>query len=199
MPNRGKYKYADPAISDSYKEKKLDGEFINQVNYLATRLKYQASELKDIVKVRNNPQMYPDRYYEMKGQDISEAAFKNDLSIFNTTDSGEKLTLAQFNKIIKANWDTYSYATTLFADQISGLSDLPKFTENEVISHNRFMQIMDNYNKINDYLNRNWNKYFDGSGYCILSCQVACQAACQLGCQSCQYNTCHNQNCGGWS
>lgn len=199
MPNRGKYKYADPAISDSYKEKKLDGEFVNQVNYLATRLKYQASELKDIVKVRNNPQMYPDRYYEMKGQDISEAAFKNDLSIFNTTDSGEKLTLAQFNKIIKANWDTYSYATTLFADQISGLNDLPKFTENEVISHNRFMQIMDNYNKINDYLNRNWNKYFDGSGYCILSCQVACQAACQLGCQSCQYNTCHNQNCGGWS
>jgi len=199
MPNRGKYKYADPAISDSYKEKKLDGEFVNQVNYLATRLKYQASELKDIVKVRNNPQMYPDRYYEMKGQDISEAAFKNDLSIFNTTDGGEKLTLAQFNKIIKANWDTYSYATTLFADQISGLSDLPKFTENEVISHNRFMQIMDNYNKINDYLNRNWNKYFDGSGYCILSCQVACQAACQLGCQSCQYNTCHNQNCGGWS
>lgn len=199
MPNRGKYKYADPAISESYKEKKLDGEFVNQVNYLATRLKYQASELKDIVKVRNNPQMYPDRYYEMKGQDISEAAFKNDLSIFNTTDSGEKLTLAQFNKIIKANWDTYSYATTLFADQISGLSDLPKFTENEVLSHNRFMQIMDNYNKINDYLNRNWNKYFDGSGYCILSCQVACQAACQLGCQSCQYNTCHNQNCGGWS
>lgn len=199
MPNRGKYKYADPAISDSYKEKKLDGEFVNQVNYLATRLKYQASELKDIVKVRNNPQMYPDRYYEMKGQDISEAAFKNDLSIFNTTDSGEKLTLAQFNKIIKANWDTYSYATTLFSDQISGLSDLPKFTENEVLSHNRFMQIMDNYNKINDYLNRNWNKYFDGSGYCILSCQVACQATCQLGCQSCQYNTCHNQNCGGWS
>jgi hypothetical protein len=199
MPNRGKYKYADPAISDSYKEKKLDGEFVNQVNYLATRLKYQASELKDIVKVRNNPQMYPDRYYEMKGQDISEAAFKNDLSIFNTTDSGEKLTLDQFNKIIKANWDTYSYASTLFADQISGLSDLPKFTENEVLSHNRFMQIMDNYNKINDYLNRNWNKYFDGSGYCILSCQVACQAACQLGCQSCQYNTCHNQNCGGWS
>ena len=199
MPNRGKYKYADPAISESYKENKLDSEFVNQVNYLATRLKYQASELKDIVKVRNNPQMYPDRYYEMKGQDISEAAFKNDLSIFNTTDSGEKLTLAQFNKIIKANWDTYSYATTLFSDQISGLSDLPKFTENEVLSHNRFMQIMDNYNKINDYLNRNWNKYFDGSGYCILSCQVACQAACQLGCQSCQYNTCHNQNCGGWS
>lgn len=199
MPNRGKYKYADPAISDSYKEKKLDGEFVNQVNYLATRLKYQASELKDIVKVRNNPQMYPDRYYEMKGQDISEAAFKNDLSIFNTTDSGEKLTLDQFNKIIKANWDTYSYASTLFADQIQGVKDLPKFTENEVLSHNRFMQIMDNYNKINDYLNRNWNKYFDGSGYCILSCQVACQAACQLGCQSCQYNTCHNQNCGGWS
>lgn len=199
MPNRGKYKYAEPAISDSYKEKKLDGEFVNQVNYLATRLKYQASELKDIVKVRNNPQMYPDRYYEMKGQDISEAAFKNDLSIFNTTDSGEKLTLAQFNKIIKANWDTYSYASTLFADQIQGVRDLPKFTENEVLSHNRFMQIMDNYNKINDYLNRNWNKYFDGSGYCILSCQVACQAACQLGCQSCQYNTCHNQNCGGWS
>ena len=199
MPNRGKYKYADPAISDSYKEKKLDGEFVNQVNYLATRLKYQASELKDIVKVRNNPQMYPDRYYEMKGQDISEAAFKNDLSIFNTTDSGEKLTLAQFNKIIKANWDTYSYASTLFADQIQGIKDLPKFTENEVLSHNRFMQIMDNYNKINDYLNRNWNKYFDGSGYCILSCHVAWQAACQLGCQSCQYNTCHNQNCGGWA
>ena len=55
------------------------------------------------------------------------------------------------------------------------------------------------FRKTNTYLNNNWGRYFDGSGYCVMSCQVACQAACQLACQSCQYNTCHNQNCGGWS
>ena len=49
------------------------------------------------------------------------------------------------------------------------------------------------------------SQYFDGlngcwdSNLCALSCQVSCQQACQLGCQSCQYDTCHNQNCGGWS
>lgn len=199
MPNRGKYSYTDPAVSEEYKEKPLDKEFINQVNYLATRLKYQVSELKDIVKVRNNPQMFPDRYYEMKGQNITEKLFKEDMSIINTTDTDEKLTLDQFNKLIKANWDAYNYAHTLFEDEIPGVEDIPKFAATELLTHRKFTDIIENYNKINNYLNRNWNKYFDGSGYCILSCQVACQATCQLGCQSCQYNTCHNQNCGGWS
>lgn len=199
MPNRGKYSYTDPAVSEEYKEKPLDKEFINQVNYLATRLKYQVSELKDIVKVRNNPQMFPDRYYEMKGQNITEKLFKEDMSIINTTDTDEKLTLDQFNKLIKANWDAYNYAHTLFEDEIPDVEDIPKFAVTELLTHRKFTDIIENYNKINNYLNRNWNKYFDGSGYCILSCQVACQATCQLGCQSCQYNTCHNQNCGGWS
>lgn len=199
MPNRGKYSYTDPAVSEEYKEKPLDKEFINQVNYLATRLKYQVSELKDIVKVRNNPQMFPDRYYEMKGQNITEKLFKEDMSIINTTDTDEKLTLDQFNKLIKANWDAYNYAHTLFEDEIPDVEDIPKFAATELLTHHKFTDIIENYNKINNYLNRNWNKYFDGSGYCILSCQVACQATCQLGCQSCQYNTCHNQNCGGWS
>ena len=199
MPNRGKYSYTDPAVSEEYKEKPLDKEFINQVNYLATRLKYQVSELKDIVEVRNNPQMFPDRYYEMKGQNITEKLFKEDMSIINTTDTDEKLTLDQFNKLIKANWDAYNYAHTLFEDEIPDVEDIPKFAATELLTHRKFTDIIENYNKINNYLNRNWNKYFDGSGYCILSCQVACQATCQLGCQSCQYNTCHNQNCGGWS
>jgi hypothetical protein len=199
MPNRGKYSYTDPAVSEEYKEKPLDKEFINQVNYLATRLKYQVSELKDIVKVRNNPQMFPDRYYEMKGQNITEKLFKEDMSIINTTDTDEKLTLDQFNKLIKANWDAYNYAHTLFEDEIPDVEDIPKFAATELLTHRKFTDIIENYNKINNYLNRNWNKYFDASGYCILSCQVACQATCQLGCQSCQYNTCHNQNCGGWS
>lgn len=199
MPNRGKYSYTDPAVSEEYKENPLDKEFINQVNYLATRLKYQVSELKDIVKVRNNPQMFPDRYYEMKGQNITEKLFKEDMSIINTTDTDEKLTLDQFNKLIKANWDAYNYAHTLFEDEIPDVEDIPKFAATELLTHRKFTDIIENYNKINNYLNRNWNKYFDGSGYCILSCQVACQATCQLGCQSCQYNTCHNQNCGGWS
>ena len=199
MPNRGKYSYTDPAVSEEYKEKPLDKEFVNQVNYLATRLKYQVSELKDIVKVRNNPQMFPDRYYEMKGQNITEKGFKEDMSIINTTDTDEKLTLDQFNKLIKANWDAYNYAHMLFEDEIPGVEDIPKFTETELLTHRKFMDVIENYNKINNYLNRNWNKYFGGSGCCILSCQVACQATCQLGCQSCQYNTCHNQNCGGWS
>lgn len=199
MPNRGKYSYTDPAVSEEYKENPLDKEFINQVNYLATRLKYQVSELKDIVKVRNNPQMFPDRYYEMKGQNITEELFKEDMSIINTTDTDEKLTLDQFNKLIKANWDAYNYAHTLFENEIPDVEDIPKFAATELLTHRKFTDIIENYNKINNYLNRNWNKYFDGSGYCILSCQVACQATCQLGCQSCQYNTCHNQNCGGWS
>ena len=199
MPNRGKYSYTDPAVSEEYKENPLDKEFVNQVNYLATRLKYQVSELKDIVKVRNNPQMFPDRYYEMKGQNITEKLFKEDMSIINTTDTDEKLTLDQFNKLIKANWDAYNYAHTLFEDEIPDVEDIPKFAATELLTHRKFTDIIENYNKINNYLNRNWNKYFDGSGYCILSCQVACQATCQLGCQSCQYNTCHNQNCGGWS
>lgn len=199
MPNRGKYSYIDPTVDEGYKEKPLDKEFVNQVNYLATRLKYQVSELKDIVNVRNNPQVFPDRYYEMKGQNLTEKLFKEDMSIINTTDTDEKMTLDQFNKLIKANWDAYNYAHMLFENEIPDVTDIPKYTAEEAITHRKFMDVIENYNKINNYLNRNWNKYFDGSGYCILSCQVACQATCQLGCQSCQYNTCHNQNCGGWS
>lgn len=199
MPNRGRYAYNDPNIDVKYKEKPLDKEFINQVNYLATRLKFQVSELRDINYVRNNPSANPDRYFETKGRNITTNSFKEDMEIINTLDTDEKLTLDQFNKIIKANWELYSYTRGLFNNEIPGVQDYPKFTTNEVLSHDRFNQIIDNYNKINNFLNRTWNRYFDGSGYCILSCQVACQGSCQLGCQSCQYNTCHNQNCGGWS
>ena len=42
------------------------------------------------------------------------------------------------------------------------------------------------------------NKYWEND-LCKTSCQVSCQASCQIACQNCQYDTCHNQNCGGWS
>lgn len=42
------------------------------------------------------------------------------------------------------------------------------------------------------------DKYWEND-LCKTSCQVSCQASCQIACQNCQYDTCHNQNCGGWS
>lgn len=199
MPNRGKYSYRNPEIDESYKKNKLDKEFINQVNYLATRLKFQACELQDIAAVRNNPNTYPDRYYEMKFNKITNSSFDKDMEIINTTDPGEKLSLDQFNKLIDINNKTYATVDDLFGLSDINIEKLHKFTADEKLTYDKFAKVIENYNKINNYLNRNWSRYFDGSGYCIVSCQVACQAACQLGCQSCQYNTCHNQNCGGWS
>lgn len=46
-------------------------------------------------------------------------------------------------------------------------------------------------------ITKSW--YWGSNNYCKINCQVSCQQACQLACQSCQYDTCHDQNCGGWS
>lgn len=54
--------------------------------------------------------------------------------------------------------------------------------------------------KFSDKANETNNEYYDdNTNLCKLSCQISCQQRCQLHCESCQYNTCHDQNCGGWS
>lgn len=199
MPNRAKYTYNDPVI-DNYKEKKLDKNFVNQVAYLIDALKQQSQEMQDIITVRSNPDMHTDRYFQKKGNpNVNNEYYDSRKDIIKAISANDKLTLNAFNKLIEANWGIYNHINSLYGDHSTGFKDLPKFNDNEPLTQARFQEIIENYKKINNFLNRNWNKYFDGSGYCILSCQVACQAACQLACQSCQYNTCHNQNCGGWS
>lgn len=199
MPNRAKYTYNDPVI-DNYKEKKLDKNFVNQVAYLIDALKQQSQEMHDIITVRSNPDMHTDRYFQKKGNpNVNNEFYDSRRDIIKAISANDKLTLNSFNKLIEANWGVYNHINNLYGDHTTGFKDLAKFNANEPLTQARFQEIIENYKKINNFLNRNWNKYFDGSGYCTLSCQVACQAACQLACQSCQYNTCHNQNCGGWS
>lgn len=41
-----------------------------------------------------------------------------------------------------------------------------------------------------------YDRWFDSSGVCALSCQVQCQVGCQVTCQSCYGGQCHNKNCG---
>ena len=55
-----------------------------------------------------------------------------------------------------------------------------------------------NLHVLNKAFNDLENTYWDND-LCKTSCQVSCQASCQIACQNCQYDTCHNQNCGGWS
>ena len=55
-----------------------------------------------------------------------------------------------------------------------------------------------NLHVLNKAFNDLENTYWEND-LCKTSCQVSCQASCQIACQNCQYDTCHNQNCGGWS
>lgn len=58
--------------------------------------------------------------------------------------------------------------------------------------------MISNLHVLNKAFNDLENKYWEND-LCKTSCQVSCQASCQIACQNCQYDTCHNQNCGGWS
>ena len=199
MANRGRYVYNDPVIDD-YRNKKLDKNFINQLVYLSKCFMYQADELHDIIKVRSNPDMHKDRYYQKRDEFHGDSNYYVEkYKVLESINSGDKLTLDKLNKIVELSWGIYNHLTNLYGENGYDVRDFPKFNANEKLTLARFNQFLDNYKKVNNFLNNNWRKYFDGSGYCIMSCQVACQAACQLACQSCQYNTCHNQNCGGWS
>lgn len=58
--------------------------------------------------------------------------------------------------------------------------------------------MISNLHVLNKAFNDLENTYWEND-LCKTSCQVSCQASCQIACQNCQYDTCHNQNCGGWS
>lgn len=199
MANRGRYKYNDPGLDD-YRNKKLDKNFVNQLGYLGWCFQMQAGELYDMQKVRSNPDMHKDRYHQRKDKPDGDTGYYVPRhQAVGGVNPGDRLTLDKLNKMIELNWGIVNHLTNVYGEKGYNVKDYPKFSANEKLTQQRFQQILDNYWKVNDFLNRNWNKFYDGSGYCIMSCQVACQAACQLACQSCQYNTCHNQNCGGWS
>lgn len=57
--------------------------------------------------------------------------------------------------------------------------------------------VRSNLTRFNDYLNGK-NGWWNGD-LCARTCQISCQTSCQLACQGCNNNTCHNQNCGGFS
>lgn len=198
MARRAKWEYADPQL-DNYTDKKVNRNFFNQIDYMIDVIKYQCAEMDDILHVASNPDEHTDRYYQKKNPQ-NTAFYDSRKSTFDKLSrDGDKLSLNGFNKLIEINWGLLNNVHNIMGNPGAGLKDLPKFNENEKLTMEKFNIILENIRKTNTYLNNNWGKYFDGSGYCVMSCQVACQAACQLACQSCQYNTCHNQNCGGWS
>ena len=89
----------------------------------------------------------------------------------------------------------------------TGKTPVATVNTDDMIRADTFNLIIDNLEAINKALDsyKSWfgiddnGNYGPCAGTCQLTCQTACQAACQLACQHCFTQTCHNQNCGGWS
>ena len=103
------------------------------------------------------------------------------------------------NKLMEINAGFVNHVQNLLGRNIGMEQEGYKEGDNSKIYEITFARVRENIKRTDNLLNSIWSQYFDNDGWCKMSCQVACQAACQLACQSCQYNTCHNQNCGGCS
>nr|DAE82511.1 MAG TPA: Six-cysteine peptide SCIFF [Caudoviricetes sp.] len=89
----------------------------------------------------------------------------------------------------------------VFTNAPSGQPPIPNVATDEMIKADTFNLVIENLSAINTALDsyKSWFGEGQCAGTCQLACQTACQSACQLACQHCFFQTCHNQNCGGWS
>lgn len=200
MPNRGKYTYEIPNFpAEENKDKKIDSSMMTNIVKMAEIVKKQCQEMHDILHVIPNPPEWENRYYQTKDGDAHVGAMDPIINTLREVTPDKKLSITNFIKIGEANWQMWNTAVNLLGMKNNGINDDVQYTEGEKITYDKLKKFKDNLDKTDAMINSVWLRFFDSSGYCVITCQVACQSSCQLACQSCQYNTCHNQNCGGWS
>ena len=203
MTIRGRYRYNDPDLPEfdaRYEDRKLTKDYMDKVTYMIDVIKQQIDEIEAIRHVIPNPNEWGTRYNHQNSKGSSNTYYDPKRDAF----SGQMSTLTPvkrdaINKLMEINSGFVNHVQNLLGKKIGMEQEGYKEGVDNKIYEYTFASVRRNIRKTDSLLNSIWSQYFDNDGWCKMSCQVACQAACQLACQSCQYNTCHNQNCGGWS
>ena len=203
MTIRGRYRYNDPDLPEfdaRYEDRKLTKDYMNKVTYMIDVIKQQIDEIEAIRHVIPNPNEWGTRYNHQNSKGSSNDYYDPKRDSFNSQMSTVlPVKRDAINKLLEVNAGFVNHVQNLLGKKIGMEQEGYKVGDDNRICEDTFARVRRNIRKTDSLLNSIWSQYFDNDGWCKMSCQVACQAACQLACQSCQYNTCHNQNCGGWS
>ena len=203
MTIRGRYRYNDPDLPEfdaRYEDRKLTKDYMNKVTYMIDVIKQQIDEIEAIRHVIPNPNEWGTRYNHQNSKGSSNDYYDPKRDSFNSQMSTVlPVKRDAINKLLEVNAGFVNHVQNLLGKKIGMEQEGYKIGDDNRICEDTFARVRRNIRKTDSLLNSIWSQYFDNDGWCKMSCQVACQAACQLACQSCQYNTCHNQNCGGWS
>ena len=203
MTIRGRYRYNDPDLPEfdaRYEDRKLTKDYMDKVTYMIDVIKQQIDEIEAIRHVIPNPNEWGTRYNHQNSKGSSNDYYDPKRDSFNSQMSTVlPVKRDAINKLIEINAGFVNHVQNLLGKKIGMEQEGYKIGDDNRICEDTFARVRRNIRKTDSLLNSIWSQYFDNDGWCKMSCQVACQAACQLACQSCQYNTCHNQNCGGWS
>ena len=203
MTIRGRYRYNDPDLPEfdaRYEDRKLTKDYMNKVTYMIDVIKQQIDEIEAIRHVITNPNEWGTRYNHQNSKGYSNEYYGPKRDSFNSQMSTVlPVKRDAINKLLEVNAGFVNHVQNLLGKKIGMEQEGYKIGDDNRICEATFARVRRNIRKTDSLLNSIWSQYFDNDGWCKMSCQVACQAACQLACQSCQYNTCHNQNCGGWS
>lgn len=203
MTIRGRYRYNDPDLPEfdaRYEDRKLTKDYMNKVTYMIDVIKQQIDEIEAIRHVIPNPNEWGTRYNHQNSKGFSNEYYGPKRDSFNSQMSTVlPVKRDAINKLLEVNAGFVNHVQNLLGKKIGMEQEGYKIGDDNKIYEITFARVRRNIRKTDSLLNSIWSQYFDNDGWCKMSCQVACQAACQLACQSCQYNTCHNQNCGGWS
>ena len=203
MTIRGRYRYNDPDLPEfdaRYEDRKLTKDYMDKVTYMIDVIKQQIDEIEAIRHVIPNPNEWGTRYNHQNSKGSSNDYYDPKRDSFNSQMSTVlPVKRDAINKLLEVNAGFVNHVQNLLGKKIGMEQEGYKIGDDNRICEDTFARVRRNIRKTDSLLNSIWSQYFDNDGWCKMSCQVACQAACQLACQSCQYNTCHNQNCGGWS
>lgn len=182
MANRGNVSYTE--VSDIVKDSSNSTDIIKK---MCTAIKYNLQESIGYNNIKNNPKDYPNKKYRTvtSGYEDKLNAIANNTTLNSSMSASDITKMLGYEDIVLDNLGYTKMNKTV--------------SKNDPISVSVINTAAKNLRTVSEFFNSINSTYWDSSNYCKLSCQVACQEACQLACQSCQYNTCHAQNCGGWS
>ncbi|AJQ29009.1 hypothetical protein [Pelosinus fermentans] len=134
----------------------------------------------------------------LPGYDSGSQSLYNSTKTF-FTGGQQRLSINNINNFINSYKNLQAASQSMIPGDTAslGLAAVANQAAGSKAAANTINTVRDNLVRFNAYLDGK-NIWWNGD-LCARTCQVSCQTSCQLACQGCNNNTCHNQNCGGWS
>lgn len=156
-----------------------DEKYRFNMEFSISLVRYLTGRLNAIAHVKPNPHEWETRYSAEKAEiekgDFYTAVYgKSDIVLVD----GEKIPELSANSFNKAY--NYMNPNIRLGENIKVRDNIPIMENGDKITINNILKGFPDILKIKQWVDANFNRYFDSNKMCIMPCQIGCQVGCEI-------------------